>query len=163
MSGRIFLRAAAVFALAILGVASGWGRSPMGARPRALRVRLAVAPLGALKSGQGAALRIGLTRQQAAKNCALRVLTGSGRAPGGLKVNGRDAGQRPVRGEDGWYFLIPAVDLAAGDNALELAPPAQDAQPPAEALAEILTVPGVIKASIVKLPPAGHMPPWLGG
>jgi len=132
MSGRFFLRGFAVLAVAILGVAYGWGRGPLDARPRALRVRLAAAPIAALKPGQGAALHAQLTRQQAAKHCALRVLTASGRAPAGLKVNGRDDGQRPVRGEDGWYYLIPAADLAAGDNALELAPPAQDAQPPAE-------------------------------
>jgi D-3-phosphoglycerate dehydrogenase len=38
---------------------------------------------------------------------------------------------------------------------------ALDAAPPAEALAEILRIPGVMRASIVKLPPAGVMPPWL--
>ncbi len=40
---------------------------------------------------------------------------------------------------------------------------ALDAQPPAEALAEILTQPTVTQAWIVRLPPEGKMPPWLGG
>jgi len=40
---------------------------------------------------------------------------------------------------------------------------ALDAQPPAEALAEILTQPTVTRAWIVRLPPEGKMPPWLGG
>lgn len=39
---------------------------------------------------------------------------------------------------------------------------ALDSVPPAEALAEILKVPGVTQATIVRLPPAGAMPPWLG-
>lgn len=38
---------------------------------------------------------------------------------------------------------------------------ALDSVPPAEALAEILKVPGVTQATIVRLPPAGTMPPWL--
>jgi D-3-phosphoglycerate dehydrogenase len=38
---------------------------------------------------------------------------------------------------------------------------ALDATPPAEALAEMLSVPGVTSATIVKLPPAGALPPWL--
>ncbi len=38
---------------------------------------------------------------------------------------------------------------------------ALDSVPPAEALAEILKVPGVTEATIVRLPPAGAMPPWL--
>lgn len=38
---------------------------------------------------------------------------------------------------------------------------ALDSVPPAEALAEILKVPGVTQATIVRLPPAGVMPPWL--
>jgi D-3-phosphoglycerate dehydrogenase len=40
---------------------------------------------------------------------------------------------------------------------------ALDAQPPAEALAEILSMPTVSKAWIVHLPPAGALPAWLGG
>lgn len=40
---------------------------------------------------------------------------------------------------------------------------ALDAQPPAEALAEVLALDAVMKAWIVKLPPAGHMPTWMGG
>ncbi len=39
---------------------------------------------------------------------------------------------------------------------------ALDAQPPAEALAEVLAMPTVTKAWIVNLPPAGHSPDWLG-
>lgn len=38
---------------------------------------------------------------------------------------------------------------------------ALDSVPPAEALAEILKVPGVTQATVVRLPPAGVMPPWL--
>ncbi len=40
---------------------------------------------------------------------------------------------------------------------------ALDAQPPAEALAEMLSSPTVTRAWIVRLPPPGKMPPWLGG
>jgi D-3-phosphoglycerate dehydrogenase len=40
---------------------------------------------------------------------------------------------------------------------------ALDAPPPAEALAEVLALDTVMKAWIVKLPPAGHMPAWMGG
>ncbi len=39
---------------------------------------------------------------------------------------------------------------------------ALDSVPPPEALAEMLAVPGVAKATIVKLPPADATPPWLG-
>jgi D-3-phosphoglycerate dehydrogenase len=38
-----------------------------------------------------------------------------------------------------------------------------DSVPPAEALAEILAMPQVTRAWTVKLPPAGELPPWLGG
>ncbi len=38
-----------------------------------------------------------------------------------------------------------------------------DAQPPAEALAEVLALPAVVRAWIVKLPAAGELPSWLGG
>ena len=38
---------------------------------------------------------------------------------------------------------------------------ALDSQPPAEAIAEILAIPMVTRASIVNLPPAGQLPPWL--
>jgi D-3-phosphoglycerate dehydrogenase len=38
-----------------------------------------------------------------------------------------------------------------------------DSTPPAEALAEILALPRVTRAWIVKLPPAGELPAWLGG
>jgi D-3-phosphoglycerate dehydrogenase len=38
-----------------------------------------------------------------------------------------------------------------------------DAQPPAEALAEVLAMPTVPKAWIVNLPPAGKLPAWLAG
>jgi D-3-phosphoglycerate dehydrogenase / 2-oxoglutarate reductase len=40
---------------------------------------------------------------------------------------------------------------------------ALDQPPPAEALAEVLALPAVMKASVVKLPPAGQMPSWMGG
>lgn len=40
---------------------------------------------------------------------------------------------------------------------------ALDSVPPAEALAEVLALPQVPRAWIVKLPPAGELPPWLGG
>ncbi len=40
---------------------------------------------------------------------------------------------------------------------------ALDSQPPAEAMAELLTLDTVSRAWIVKLPPAGEMPSWLGG
>jgi D-3-phosphoglycerate dehydrogenase / 2-oxoglutarate reductase len=40
---------------------------------------------------------------------------------------------------------------------------ALDSVPPAEALAEILAMPQVTRAWTVKLPPAGELPPWLGG
>ena len=39
---------------------------------------------------------------------------------------------------------------------------ALDAQPPAEALAEILAMPTVTRAWIVRLPPAGVQPAWMG-
>ena len=39
---------------------------------------------------------------------------------------------------------------------------ALDAQPPAEALAELLSVENVIKAWVVNLPPFGEMPTWMG-
>jgi D-3-phosphoglycerate dehydrogenase len=38
-----------------------------------------------------------------------------------------------------------------------------DSQPPAEALAEVLALQEVEKAWVVKLPPAGELPPWMGG
>jgi D-3-phosphoglycerate dehydrogenase / 2-oxoglutarate reductase len=38
-----------------------------------------------------------------------------------------------------------------------------DSPPPAEALAEVVTMEDVKHAWIVKLPPAGEMPPWLAG
>jgi D-3-phosphoglycerate dehydrogenase len=38
-----------------------------------------------------------------------------------------------------------------------------DSVPPAEALADILAMPQVTRAWTVKLPPAGELPPWLGG
>jgi D-3-phosphoglycerate dehydrogenase len=37
-----------------------------------------------------------------------------------------------------------------------------DAVPPAEALAEVQAMPTVMRAWIVKLPPEGALPPWLG-
>jgi len=40
---------------------------------------------------------------------------------------------------------------------------ALDSVPPAEALADIVALPHVTRACVVKLPPAGEMPPWLGG
>jgi D-3-phosphoglycerate dehydrogenase len=40
---------------------------------------------------------------------------------------------------------------------------ALDSQPPAEALAEVLSLESVNRAWIVKLPPAGQMPVWMGG
>ena len=40
---------------------------------------------------------------------------------------------------------------------------ALDSIPPAEALAEILALPQVTRAWIVKLPAAGELPPWMGG
>jgi D-3-phosphoglycerate dehydrogenase len=40
---------------------------------------------------------------------------------------------------------------------------ALDAQPPTEALAEVLAMPTVTQAWIVNLPPADVLPPWLGG
>jgi len=40
---------------------------------------------------------------------------------------------------------------------------ALDAQPPAEAVAEVLSMPTITRAWIVKLPAAGKMPAWLGG
>lgn len=40
---------------------------------------------------------------------------------------------------------------------------ALDAPPPAEALAEVLAMPSVVKAWVVKLPEAGQMPAWMGG
>jgi len=38
-----------------------------------------------------------------------------------------------------------------------------DSPPPAEALAEVLALQEVTNAWIVKLPPAGEVPAWLGG
>lgn len=38
-----------------------------------------------------------------------------------------------------------------------------DSQPPAGALAEVLAMPEIVSASIVKLPPAGDVPAWMGG
>jgi D-3-phosphoglycerate dehydrogenase len=40
---------------------------------------------------------------------------------------------------------------------------ALDSVPPAEALAEVQALPQVTRAIIVRLPPAGEMPAWLGG
>ncbi len=40
---------------------------------------------------------------------------------------------------------------------------ALDSVPPAEALAEIVALPNVTRACVVKLPPAGELPPWMGG
>jgi len=40
---------------------------------------------------------------------------------------------------------------------------ALDSIPPAEALAEVLSMPQVTRAWTVKLPPAGELPSWLGG
>ena len=40
---------------------------------------------------------------------------------------------------------------------------ALDSVPPAEALAEIVALPQVTRACVVKLPPAGELPPWMGG
>jgi D-3-phosphoglycerate dehydrogenase len=38
-----------------------------------------------------------------------------------------------------------------------------DAQPPAEAIAEVLALDAVMQAWIVKLPPQGYLPAWMGG
>ena len=38
-----------------------------------------------------------------------------------------------------------------------------DAQPPAEAIAEVLALDTVMQAWIVKLPPQGYLPAWMGG
>ncbi len=38
-----------------------------------------------------------------------------------------------------------------------------DSAPPAEALAEVTAMEDVSQAWIVKLPPAGELPPWMGG
>ncbi|MGI6415845.1 MAG: phosphoglycerate dehydrogenase [Thermoguttaceae bacterium] len=40
---------------------------------------------------------------------------------------------------------------------------ALDSQPPAEAIAELLSLDAIHRASIVKLPAANEMPPWMGG
>lgn len=40
---------------------------------------------------------------------------------------------------------------------------ALDSQPPAEAMAEILKIEGIDKATVVRLPPAGVLPAWMGG
>ena len=40
---------------------------------------------------------------------------------------------------------------------------ALDTQPPAEALAEILALDELTRVSIIKLPPAGEVPAWMGG
>jgi D-3-phosphoglycerate dehydrogenase len=40
---------------------------------------------------------------------------------------------------------------------------ALDSQPPAEALAEVLALEPIIRACIVKLPPADKLPAWMGG
>ena len=40
---------------------------------------------------------------------------------------------------------------------------ALDAQPPAEAIAEVLALDTVMQAWIVKLPPQGYLPAWMGG
>ncbi len=40
---------------------------------------------------------------------------------------------------------------------------ALDSQPPAEALADVLSIPEIARASVVKLPKAGELPAWLGG
>jgi D-3-phosphoglycerate dehydrogenase len=37
-----------------------------------------------------------------------------------------------------------------------------DSQPPEEALKEVRTHPQITNLSVVKLPPAGQMPPWFG-
>jgi D-3-phosphoglycerate dehydrogenase len=38
-----------------------------------------------------------------------------------------------------------------------------DAQPPAEAIAEVLALDTIMQAWVVKLPPQGHLPAWMGG
>ena len=38
-----------------------------------------------------------------------------------------------------------------------------DAQPPAEAIAEVLALDTMMQAWIVKLPPQGYLPAWMGG
>ena len=38
-----------------------------------------------------------------------------------------------------------------------------DSQPPAEAIAEVLAMPEIQQASVVKLPKAGQLPPWMEG
>lgn len=40
---------------------------------------------------------------------------------------------------------------------------ALDSAPPAEALAEVLALPHITRAWVVKLPPAGYLPGWMGG
>ena len=40
---------------------------------------------------------------------------------------------------------------------------ALDDQPPAEAMAEVLSLDEVTRVSVVNLPPSGEMPAWMGG
>lgn len=38
-----------------------------------------------------------------------------------------------------------------------------DNPPPPEAITEVLAIPGILSATVIKLPPAGEFPAWLGG
>jgi D-3-phosphoglycerate dehydrogenase / 2-oxoglutarate reductase len=38
-----------------------------------------------------------------------------------------------------------------------------DNPPPPAAIAEVLAIPGILSATVIKLPPAGELPAWLGG
>lgn len=38
-----------------------------------------------------------------------------------------------------------------------------DTLPPPDALAEVLAYPDILSATVIELPPAGELPPWLGG
>jgi D-3-phosphoglycerate dehydrogenase / 2-oxoglutarate reductase len=75
-----------------------------------------------------------------------------------------------VIGQVGSIFGKHRVNIAHMSVGRETAKPggeavgvlALDAQPPVEAMTEVLAMPTVARAWIVKLPPAGKMPAWLG-
>ena len=75
-----------------------------------------------------------------------------------------------VIGQVGGIFGKHRINIAHMSVGREAARPggeavgvlALDAQPPAEAMSEVLAMPTVTRACIVKLPAAGKMPPWLG-
>jgi len=59
------------------------------------------------------------------------------------------------------YLSVGREREEAGGTAIGVL--ALDSQPPAEAVAEVLSLEPVMRAGVVKLPPSGEYPPWMGG